>query len=77
MIRDFQYQAEKEIRAKTNPRGLVCQKNQNFFDIFSKKDSDTLFLYQKYHYKIYLEEEQKFGHIVLYKMSLKELDIIK
>ena len=42
-IRDIQYQAEKEARAKTNPKSVVPQEYYDFLDIISKKDSDTLF----------------------------------
>ena len=44
-MRDIQYQAEKEARAKTNPKSVVPQKYHNFLNVFSKKDSDTLPLY--------------------------------
>ena len=45
--------------------------------MFSKKDLDTLPSHRKYDYKIILEEEQKHGYVLLYKMSLQELDAVK
>ena len=64
-MRDIQYQAEKEAKAKPNPTSIIPQENHNFLDVFSKKDSDTLPPYQNYNHKIHLEEEQKPGHILL------------
>ena len=77
LMRDIQYQAEKEARAETNPTSVIPQKYHDFLDVFSKKDSDTLPPHQKYDHKIHLEEEQKLGHIPLYKISPKELDAVK
>ena len=48
-----------------------------FWNVFSKKNSDTLLPYRKYDHKIILEEDQKYGHAPLYKMSLQELDAVK
>ena len=76
-IKDIQYQAEKKTRVKTNPKNVILQKYHDFLNVFSKKNSDTLPLYQKYDHKIYLKEEQKSGHILLYKMFFKELDAVK
>ena len=45
--------------------------------MFSKTNLDTLPPYRKYNYKIILEEEQKHGHALLYKMSLQKLDAVK
>ncbi len=56
-MRDIQYQAEIKARAETNPKCVVPQECYNFLDVFSKKDSETLFSHQKYDHKIYLEEE--------------------
>ena len=69
--------AEKKTRVETNPTIIVLQKYHDFLNLFLKKDSDTLSLYWKYNHKIYLEEEQKPSHALLYKISLKELDIVK
>ena len=63
-MRDIQYQAEKEVRAKTNPKSVRPQEYHDFLDVFSKIDSNTLPPYQKYDHKIYLEDEQKPGHIL-------------
>ena len=76
-MRDIQYQAEKEARAKTDPKSIVPQEYYDLLNIFSKKDSDTLPPHRKYDHKILLEEEQKPGHAPLSKISLKELDAIK
>ena len=62
LIGDIQYQAKKEARAKTNPKSVIPQEYYDFLDVFSKKDLYTFLSYQKYDYKIYLEEEQKPGH---------------
>ena len=44
-IRDIQYQAEKKARAETNPKSVVPQEYHDFLNVFSKKDSNTLFLH--------------------------------
>lgn len=77
LMKDIQYQVEKENKAETNLKSIISQKYDNFFDVFSKKDSNTLLIYWKYDYKIYLKEEQNSGHILLYKISSKKLDAIK
>ncbi len=76
-MRDIQYQAEKEARAETDPQSVVPQEYHDFFDVFSKKDSDTFPPHRKYDHKIYLKEEQKPGYAPLYKMSSKELNTVK
>ena len=76
-MKDIQYQAKKEARAKTNLKSVIPQKYYNFLDIFSKKNSNTLFLHQKYDHKIYLEEEQKPSYALIYKMFSKELDAVQ
>ena len=43
LIRDIQYQAEKEARAETDPKNVVPQEYHNFLNIFSKKNSDSFF----------------------------------
>ena len=77
LMRDIQYQAEKEARTETDPKSVVPQEYHNFLDVFSKKNSDTLPPHRKYDHKIHLEEEQKPGHAPLYKMSPEELDAVK
>ena len=76
-ITDIQYQAEKEAKAETNTKSIILQEYYNLFDIFSKKDSDILFLHQKYDQKIYLEKKQKPGHVLLNKISPEELNAVK
>ena len=76
-MRDIQYQAEKEARAKTNPKSIVSQEYYNFLDVFSKKNSDTLPLYLKYDHKIHLKEEWKPGYTLLYKMSSEKIYAVK
>lgn len=76
-IKDIQYEAEKEGKAKTNPKSIISQEYHDFHDLFSKKDSNTLLSHHKYDWKIQLEEEQKPSFAKLYKMSLKELDVVK
>ena len=76
-MRDIQYQAEKEAKAETDPKSIIPQEYHNLLDVFSKKDSDTLPLHQKYDHKILLGEEQKSGYLPLNKISPKELDVVK
>ena len=76
-MRNIQYYAKKKVRAEINLKIDVFQEYHDFFDVFSKKNSDTLLLYQKYDHKIHLEKEQKSGHAPLYKMFFQKLDIIK
>ena len=45
LIKNIQYQAKKKVKAETNLKNVVFQKYYNFFYVFSKKNSDTLFLY--------------------------------
>ena len=56
-MRDIQYQAEKKARAETDPKSIVSTEYHDFLDVFSKKNSDTLPLHQKYDHKIYLKKE--------------------
>ena len=76
-MKDIQYQAEKEARAKINLKSVIPQEYYNFLHVFLKKDSDTLMPYQKDNHKIHLEEEQKLGYTPLYKMSSEELNVVK
>ncbi len=76
-MRYIQYQAEKEARAETDLKSVVTQKYHDFLDVFSKKSSDILPSHRKYDHKIYLEEEMKPDHVLLYKISLEELDTVK
>ena len=75
--RDIQYQAEKKARAKTDPKNFLSHEYHNFLNIFLKKNSETLSPNQMYDHKIHLEDEQKPGHLPLYKISFKELDVVK
>ena len=78
---DLEYQVEKEAKPKTNPRTIILAEYHDlldvFLDIFSKKNSDTLPLHQKYNHKIILEKEQKHNYAPLYKILLQELDAVK
>ena len=56
-MKDIQNEVEKEPRANVNSKIVLSHKYHNFYDNFSKKNSNNLFLYQKYDYKVYLEEE--------------------
>ena len=76
-MRDLEYQAEKEAKPETDPKTVIPAKYHNRLDVFFKKNSDTLPLRQKYDHKIILEEEQKYGHIPLYKMSSQVYDAVK
>ena len=77
LMRDIWYQAEKEDIAITNPKSVVPQEYHNFLGVSLKKNSDTLFLYQKYDHKIYLEEEWKHSHATLYKRFSEKLNAVK
>ena len=66
LIRDIQYQVEKEVKAETDPKSVAPQEYHDFLDIFSKKNSDTLPPRQKYDHKIYLEDKWKPGYAPLY-----------
>ena len=77
LMKNIQYQTMKQVRTETDPRSVISQEYHDFFDVFLKKNLDTLFLYQKYNHKIHLEEEQKSSYALLYKMSFKELDAVK
>lgn len=48
----------------------------NFLKLFSKKNSNILSLHEKYNNKIILKEQQKYGHVLLYKISFQKLDIV-
>ena len=49
----------------------------DFMDIFSKAVSDLLPPHRSYDYKIILEKENTLTYSPLYKMSFKELEILK
>ncbi len=76
-MRDLEYQAEKEARPETDIKTIVPAEYHDLLDLFSKKNSGLLPLYQKYDYKIILKEKQKHAHAPLYKMSLQKLDAVK
>lgn len=69
-IKDLEYQAEKKARSKTNLKSVILEKYHNLLNVFSKKESDTFSLYQKYDYKTILEEKQKHNYAPLYKRLL-------
>lgn len=75
-MRDIQYESEKEVKVKIDSQSITSQEYYDFLNVFSKKNSNTLFSYQKYGYKIWLEEKQKPGHALLYKMFLEEVNAI-
>ena len=77
LMKDLEFQAEKEARPETNLKTVVPKKYYDLLYVFSKKDSDTLPSHRKYDYKIILEKEQKHGYASLYKMLLQELDAVK
>lgn len=73
----IKYQVEKKVRAETNLRNIISQKNYNFLDVLLKKNSDTLVSHWKYYQKIYSKKEPKHDHALLYKRSSKILSDIK
>ncbi len=76
-MRDLEYQTEKEARPETNPRTIVPAEYYDHLNVFSKNNSDTLLPHRKYNHTIILEEEQKYGHTPLYKMSPHKLYAVK
>ena len=42
-MKNLEYQAEKKAKPETNLKTIVLEEYYDFLDIFSKKDSDTLF----------------------------------
>lgn len=76
-MRDLEYQEEKEARWETNLRTVVTPEYHDLVNVFSKKDSDTLFLHKKYNHKIVLEEKQKNDHALFYKILPQKLDTVK
>ena len=69
-MRNLEFQTKKEVRSETNPKTFILKEYYNFVDVFSKKDLDTLFSYQKYDHKIILEDKHKYNHAFLYKILL-------
>ncbi len=55
-MRDLEYQAKKEARPKTDSKSIVPEEYHDLLDVFSKKNSNTLFLHQKYDHKMILKE---------------------
>ena len=76
-MRDLKYQVVKEARLEIDPKIVVPEEYHALLNIFSKKHSDTLPPHRKYNHKIILEEKQKHGHALLYKMSPQQLDAVK
>ena len=76
-IKNLKFLAEKKARPEINLKTIVLKKYYNFSNVFLKKNSDTPPFHRKYDYKIILEEEQKHSYVLLYKMSLQELDAVK
>lgn len=56
-IKDLEYQVEKEAKPETNLKNVLPEEYYDLLDIFSKKSSNTLLLYQKYDHNIILEEK--------------------
>ncbi len=69
-IRDLKYQSEKKSRLEINSKIVRPEKYHNLLEIFSKKNLDTLLLYQKYEYKIIFEDKQKYYYTFFYKILL-------
>lgn len=76
-IRDLESQVKRKARPETKPKIVVPEEYYDLLDVFSKKNPDILLLYQKQNHKIILEEEQKYGRIFLYEISIQELNIVK
>lgn len=76
-MRDLKYQAEKKTKPEINPKSVISEEYHDFPNILFKKNSDTLPLYQKYDYKIVLEEQQKYNYSPIYKILSQKLDIVK
>ena len=70
-LKDLEFQVAKEVKSETDLKSIISEKYHDLLDIFSKKNSDTLSLHQKYDHKIILEKEQNYDYAPLYKMSLE------
>lgn len=58
-MKNLEYKFKKKVMMETDLKIVILEKYHNFFNIFSNKDFNTLFSYQKYNYKIILEIKQK------------------
>lgn len=58
-IKYLEYQIKKDDKSETNLRSIILKEYYNFLNISSKKNSNTLFLYQKYKNKIILKKRTK------------------
>lgn len=56
-IKNLKFQTTKEARSETDQKRVVSKEYYNLLNMFSKKNLDTLSLYQKYAHKILLKEE--------------------
>lgn len=76
-MRNLEYQVEKKSRSEIDPKTVILKKYHDLLYVFSKQNSNTLLLHQKYNHKVILEEELKYNHILLYKILSQELNIVK
>lgn len=48
--------SQKKVKVKINSKNIIFKENYNFCKVFSKKNSNILFFYYKYNYKILLKK---------------------
>lgn len=68
--------SRKKVRPETDPRTILLAKYPNLLDVYFKKNIETFSFHLKYYHKIILKEEQKHGHVLLYKMLPQELHTV-
>ena len=73
----MEFQLAKKAKLETDPKSIIPEEYYDLLHVISKKNSDTVPPHQKYDHKNISEEEQKYRHTPLYKMSLGELDVVK
>lgn len=56
-IRNLEYSVEKKAREKPDTKTTIAENYHNFWNVFSKKNFNTLFSYKKYYQKIIFDEE--------------------
>ena len=68
-MKDIEYQLNKIAKTPTNLKTVVPEKYHKFFDVFSKKASDTFLPHSKYDHQIcLLENYRDYGNSPLSKM---------
>ena len=78
LMKDIEYQLNKMAKTPIDPKTIISKEYHKFFDVFSKKASDTLLSHSKYDYQIcLLERYRDHGHSFFSKMSESKLQFVK